>query len=503
MMAFDWVEYKCDATPLLVSPPLENSARPSKDYWGYCFSRQLAFAVGVSGDYLIPRGECREAGGRLYGEVLRRGFPRVLEDYRAKYVAMERALESAGNMDARPESELIALLSRACKAYGDVYSVSGMIEPLQIWLEAELNKLVAASPAGLPVTQIISFVVLISGEAFHSRQERELLELLGRCQADAGMRACLDAAKTPRDLLGHEGLARELERHSAAWHWLRNSYAHTARLSPGDFAAELLSLHACGKPASQLLAARLQRRSELEGERDAALAKLADRRISELALFAGELAFWQDDRKTAALRSVVVIDEVAARLAGLKGLDAALVKLAFPREVAAGLLDDAAFRRELEARRKAWYCEYTVDGLFIESGDAALRKRREFFAGSEQVDCMEFEGTCACAGSVVGRARVVKTFAELGSMRKGEVLVAAHTRPEFFPAMKKAVAVVTDEGGITCHAAIVSRELGIPCVIGARIATRVVKTGDLIEVKASHGRVKILERGVVERGVED
>ncbi len=64
------------------------------------------------------------------------------------------------------------------------------------------------------------------------------------------------------------------------------------------------------------------------------------------------------------------------------------------------------------------------------------------------------------------------------------------TRPEYVPAMRKAAAIVTDEGGLLCHAAIISRELGIPCVTGTRIATKVFKDGDLIEVRANHGLVR-------------
>ena len=65
--------------------------------------------------------------------------------------------------------------------------------------------------------------------------------------------------------------------------------------------------------------------------------------------------------------------------------------------------------------------------------------------------------------------------------------------PDFVPAMKKASAIVTDEGGITCHAAVISRELGIPCVIGTKIATKVLKDGDLIEIKANHGLIFLLD----------
>ena len=64
------------------------------------------------------------------------------------------------------------------------------------------------------------------------------------------------------------------------------------------------------------------------------------------------------------------------------------------------------------------------------------------------------------------------------------------TRPEFLPLMKKAKAIITDEGGITCHAAIVSRELGIPCIIGTKIATKVLKDNDLVEVDAEKGIVR-------------
>jgi pyruvate,water dikinase len=78
--------------------------------------------------------------------------------------------------------------------------------------------------------------------------------------------------------------------------------------------------------------------------------------------------------------------------------------------------------------------------------------------------------------------------------KDGDILVTSMTRPEFVPLMRRATGIVTNEGGITCHAAIVSRELGKPCLIGTRRATEVIKEGDLIEVRAHHGTVRILER---------
>ena len=69
----------------------------------------------------------------------------------------------------------------------------------------------------------------------------------------------------------------------------------------------------------------------------------------------------------------------------------------------------------------------------------------------------------------------------MGEILDGEILVSTMTVPDFLPAMKKAAAFVTDEGGITCHAAIVAREMKKPCVIGTKFATEVLRNGDLIE----------------------
>ena len=76
--------------------------------------------------------------------------------------------------------------------------------------------------------------------------------------------------------------------------------------------------------------------------------------------------------------------------------------------------------------------------------------------------------------------------------KRGDILVSPATNPNILPVMKIAAAIITDEGGITCHAAIVSREFKIPCVVGTKIATKVLKDGDLVEVDAEKGVVRKL-----------
>jgi phosphoenolpyruvate synthase/pyruvate phosphate dikinase len=107
---------------------------------------------------------------------------------------------------------------------------------------------------------------------------------------------------------------------------------------------------------------------------------------------------------------------------------------------------------------------------------------------------IELKGSCACTGHAVGQVVLVDSPKDMDKMRKGDILVSIATAPDLLPAMKKAAAIITDIGGLTCHAAIVSRELDIPCVVGAKIATKVLKDGDVVNVDATHGVIRRVQK---------
>ncbi len=106
----------------------------------------------------------------------------------------------------------------------------------------------------------------------------------------------------------------------------------------------------------------------------------------------------------------------------------------------------------------------------------------------------ELTGSVAAAGKVQGKIKIIIGIKDLIKVEKGDILVAQFTRPEYVPAMKLAAAIITNDGGITSHAAITARELKKPCIIGIKNATQVLKDGDLVEVDADEGVVKILEK---------
>jgi len=109
-------------------------------------------------------------------------------------------------------------------------------------------------------------------------------------------------------------------------------------------------------------------------------------------------------------------------------------------------------------------------------------------------DIKEFKGFPANKGIVQGKVRMALTPADSARLEVGEILVCAMTSPDYLSAMKRAAAYITDEGGVLSHAAIIAREFNKPCIVGTKIATKVLKDGDLVEVDAEKGIVKIIKR---------
>jgi phosphohistidine swiveling domain-containing protein len=117
---------------------------------------------------------------------------------------------------------------------------------------------------------------------------------------------------------------------------------------------------------------------------------------------------------------------------------------------------------------------------------------REF--GDRKSDLVKTaKGIVSCAGKISGRAVIVRTKHDLRRVFSGAILIAVTTNPDFVPAMRKSKAIITDEGGLTSHASIVSRELKVPCIVGTKNATKVFKDGDFVEVDAERGIVKLIK----------
>ncbi len=183
-----------------------------------------------------------------------------------------------------------------------------------------------------------------------------------------------------------------------------------------------------------------------------------------------------------------ILEEIAQRLS----LTLDETRFLLPHEVEAALLNNTLDRREIKERVSfcVLYTEKDKEKVFV--GEEAARLAR-MVEPKEVISVKEFKGQTGCVGHAQGIVKIITRPADMAKMNQGDILVSIATDPDIVPAMKKAAAIVTEQGGVTSHAAIVARELGIPCVIGTKIATKVLKDGDEVEVDATRGIVRIIK----------
>ena len=165
-----------------------------------------------------------------------------------------------------------------------------------------------------------------------------------------------------------------------------------------------------------------------------------------------------------------------------------------PEDGVARVLTDDQLRElvRLALRVEEHYGEPQDMEFAIDSGQIWLVQSRPITTlgeSRESAGSSLVSGLGAAPGIAVGRARVLESPKDGTQLQAGEVLVARMTNPDWVPTIRRASGLVTDGGGMTCHAAIVARELGVPCVVGTRQATTVLRTGELITVDGRRGKV--------------
>lgn len=184
-----------------------------------------------------------------------------------------------------------------------------------------------------------------------------------------------------------------------------------------------------------------------------------------------------------------ILDEVASRI-NVTTEDLYFLQL---KEIEIFLLKDYSPKGLIKERKKLTLIFYNKGPLTIIEGKVAMAFLKSGNLKEEKVQKTSILlGQCASSGSAKGIAVVATNSIDaLRRMKKGNILVAPYTSVEYLPSMKLAAAIVTETGGITSHAAIISREFNIPCVIGVKDATKLIKNGKIITLDADSGTVNI------------
>ena len=145
-------------------------------------------------------------------------------------------------------------------------------------------------------------------------------------------------------------------------------------------------------------------------------------------------------------------------------------------------------------RQKGFLIYEDKNDIKVTSDALEIRKFVKKNVETKKTASAEIKGIIASKGLGQGKVKIVFGIKDLNKVKRGDVMVAITTHPDFVPAMHRAIAIITDEGGLTSHAAIVSREMGVPCIVGTKVATKILKDGDVVKVDANSGVMTVIKK---------
>jgi phosphohistidine swiveling domain-containing protein len=307
--------------------------------------------------------------------------------------------------------------------------------------------------------------------SFLQQEEIALLEVAGKIQQD----------KTLADAL--------IAVHQKHFFWIQNNYVKDHVVDVAAFQKRLAAMEI--KDTAQTIREIEEIPVHNKKRKEAFVSELAlPHEIKTLLKITDDFNQWQDERKKGTFWATHYFSLLLTEVANRTKYSLEQLKYAFPPELDA-ILSETIDPAELDKRFE--YCMIVwVPGQYDVTTDTKLITELDRIGTGEHTTVHELKGFTASLGKVRGRARIIESVEEINRVEEGDIMVAVMTRPDYLPAMKKAAAFVTDEGGITCHAAIVARELKKPCIIGTKVATKILKDGDMIEVDADKGVIRII-----------
>jgi len=278
--------------------------------------------------------------------------------------------------------------------------------------------------------------------------------------------------------------AKAYDEYFQNYYWIKSSYARNRNLDLAYFKKELHKIS---------LNASLKKNAKDKKIKDKIIGKYKlGKEIKTLVKLVEMTTLWQDLRKMANMKANYWLHILNGQIAKRLKLKLSDLEFLTPHEITSIFEDTKPLKSLPERKQKFGFIGtrtrvetiprqklYEVKSIITEPADLTQNVIR---------------GNIASKGYARGIVKIIQSSSEISKITKGEIIVCSMTRPELMPAVKKAKAIITDEGGITCHAAIVSRELHIPCIIGTKIATKVLKDGDLVEFGLEDRIIKIIRK---------
>jgi len=203
-----------------------------------------------------------------------------------------------------------------------------------------------------------------------------------------------------------------------------------------------------------------------------------------------EIAFIRNESETMVSLGTYLLKNVVKEITKRTGLSLYNMRYLTQEEVSDVIVNDVVFTSEIKDRQKASLFFSDIKNKEVYSGKEVQNLFKNNYERPAKSKGNRLRGICASIGKVNGKVKIIKSISDLKKFKKGDILVSESTCIDYVPIMRMASAIITELGGITSHAAIVSRELRVHCIVGVPNVHLVLKDNDKVEVDAEQGTIK-------------
>jgi len=362
--------------------------------------------------------------------------------------------------------KLVLLHSRFIKLRIKIWLICIFIEAFDAWGDYFIRQELKKHPQLNLSTNDLAILTKPLVKSYLQRQRLELLEI------------ALNKNKNKPNW------QKKISIHLKKWYYIHNTWAYVEILTSDFLKSEIKKwLKNVEKSRKERQELKSYEKEMKTGVRRIIKNKKLPFKLQNILYFFRQISTWRDERKEQVQKVNFYAYRFLKEFSRRNTVSPETLRFIDPLELKALPLS-ARYINELKKREKNCIYIYLHKKYYWITGNLAEKIRRAF---DSTFIAGDLKGVPANNGMVRGAVKVVITKGDFKKIKKGDVLVTQMTRPEFLPILHNVSAIVTDEGGITCHAAIVSRELGIPCVIATQVATNVLKDGDKVLVDANKG----------------
>lgn len=294
-----------------------------------------------------------------------------------------------------------------------------------------------------------------------------------------------------------KNIEKDMDDYVKKYNFIRNTWGHVFLLTKKDFIPKVKKYE---KFSESELKNKLQEINSYKERVEKRRKELIDKykfpkELLNIFYFYHRLVDWRDERKALAQKINHWQFIILRRLSRLINIKIDLLLYSYPEEIIKfiekGFPSDFVGILKQRTKKLVRFRENKVTKVIVgKEAEYIINLIDNYYFKTSQKD---ITGQIGNKGFVRAKVKIILSHRDFKKLKKGEIIVSAMTRPDYAPILGKSGGIITDEGGIICHAAIISRELGIPCIIGTRVATKSLKDNDLVELDADKGIAKIIK----------